>query len=198
MFSWIIEHQAKIISRDRWKFIVENTFSEPLLIWQSIAHDGACMTLTEWNSDTYSFFVMEESLGITNLGKKIIGDTFNVERSLKLGDRIDGHMVTGHIDTIWEVINALKNQDSSLILTIGFDKKHKNLIVKKWSIAINGTSLTIVDTGDDWLSISLIPLTQDWTNLWKLGNWDIVNLEFDMLGKYVARMLQNKHVSVML
>ncbi len=190
MFSWIIEHQARILSRNRGEFTVENTFPEELVLGQSIAHDGACMTLTEWNKDTYSFFVMEESLWVTNLGRKEVGDTFNVERSLKLWDRIDGHMVTGHIDTIWKVTNTLRNEDSSLIISISFDKKYKNLIVKKWSIAINGTSLTIVDTGDDWFSVSLIPLTQDWTNLWKLGIWDIINLEFDMLGKYVAKMLQ--------
>ena len=100
MFSGIIEHKAKILNRENGTFRVENTFQEPLQIGQSIAHDGACMTLTKIGGDFYEFFVMEESLSVTNFCDKTKGDDFNVERSLKLGDRIDGHMVSGHIDTV--------------------------------------------------------------------------------------------------
>ncbi len=190
MFSWIIEHKAKIIARDGWRFTVENTFRDELVIGQSIAHDGACMTLTSWNSESYEFFVMEESLRVTNFWEKKIGDFFNVERSLKLWDRIDGHMVTGHVDTMGKVLWIERKDDSSMILTIEFAKKYRNSIVKKGSITINWVSLTIVEAMDDSLSVSLIPLTQDWTNLWTLSLSDSVNLEFDMLGKYIERMLQ--------
>jgi riboflavin synthase len=192
MFSWIIEHKAKILTRDGWRFTIENTFTEELTLGQSIAHDWACMTLTGWNSDSYEFFVMEESLMVTNFWTKKVWDFFNVERSLKLGDRIDGHMVTGHIDIVGKVLKTEKKEDNSLILTVSFDKKFSSNIVKKGSITINWVSLTIVDTEDESLSVSLIPLTQDWTNLGNLNNWDSVNLEFDMLGKYVQRILQNK------
>ncbi len=192
MFSWIIEHKAKILSREWWKFVVENTFSDTLTVGQSIAHDGACMTITSSDMQSYSFFVMEESLSITNFSTKQVGNYFNIERSLKLWDRIDGHMVTGHIDTIGIVGNTIRNNDDSLLLTVKFDNKYKNNIVKKGSVAINGVSLTIVQAWDDSLSVSLIPLTQDWTNLGNLWEWDSVNLEFDMLGKYVERILQNK------
>ncbi|MBP9778995.1 riboflavin synthase [Candidatus Gracilibacteria bacterium] len=190
MFSGIIEHKAKILTRDGGRFVVENTFDEALVIGQSIAHDGACMTLTNWSTEQYEFFVMEESLRVTNFGKKIIGDFFNVEQSLKLGDRIDGHMVTGHIDTTGVVRNTEKKEDGSMILSVSFDTQYQVNIIQKGSITINGVSLTIMETGDDFLSVSLIPLTQDWTNLGLLMVGDIVNLEFDMIGKYVAKILQ--------
>ena len=160
------------------------------MVGQSIAHDWACMTLTSWTPEQYEFFVMEESLSVTNFWSKKVGDTFNVERSLKLGDRIDGHMVTGHVDTVGNIVWVEKKNDGSMILSVNFDNKYKNLLIKKGSITINGTSLTLVDTGDDILSVSLIPLTQDWTNLGQLTIWDRVNLEFDMLGKYVQNILQ--------
>jgi riboflavin synthase len=190
MFSWIIEHKAKILARDGWKFVVEKTFEEALVVGQSIAHDGACMTITNWNNETYEFFVMEESLRVTNYWMKKIWDFFNIEQSLKLGDRIDGHMVTGHIDTTWVVRNTEKKGDGSLILSVSFDTKYQTNIIQKGSITINWVSLTIMETGGDFLSVSLIPLTQNWTNLWLLKDWDIVNLEFDMVGKYVAKILQ--------
>lgn len=190
MFSWIIEHQAHIIARDGWHFIVANTFKDTLIIGQSIAHDGACMTLTEITPETYSFFVMEESLRVTNFGHKQKGDTFNVERSLKLWDRIDGHMVSGHIDTLWNVIQTEKKTDGSLILSVSFDKKYNTLIIRKGSITLNGVSLTIIEDGDGFLTVSLIPLTQEWTNLGKLTIGDMVNIEFDMIAKYTQKMLE--------
>lgn len=191
MFSWIIEHQARILARNGGEFVIENTFDEPLVIGQSIAHDGACMTLTTWNADSYGFFVMEESLGVTNFWKKSTGDTFNVERSLKLWDRIDGHMVSGHVDTIWEVWMIEVLHDWSKILKILFDKKYNVLIIRKGSITINGVSLTIVEDGDGYLTVSLIPLTQEWTNLGTLEVADTVNLEFDMIAKYAQKILNN-------
>ncbi len=190
MFSWIIEHKARIISINSGTFIVENTFDEVPQEGQSIAHDGACMTITSASEDQYSFFVMEESLSVTNFGEKKVGDFFNVERCMKLSDRLDGHIVSGHIDAIGKVIKREKRGDGSLFLTVFFDAKYKNYIVRKGSIAVNGVSLTIVEVGNNFFSISLIPLTQDWTNLWALKIDDSVNLEFDMLAKYVERMMQ--------
>jgi riboflavin synthase len=190
MFSGIIEHKAKILSRDWGHFRVENTFKEPLQIGQSIAHDGACMTLTKVDPDAYEFFVMEESLGITNFCDKESSQLFNVERSLKFSDRLDGHMVSGHVDTVWKVILKKYQEDGSCLLGVSFDRRYDALVIRKGSITINGVSLTIVDIESWTLSVSLIPLTQDWTNLGEIGLGEKVNLEFDMIGKYAARFFE--------
>ncbi len=192
MFSGIIEHQAKVTSRKWGLFRVENTFWEILMLWQSIAHDGACMTITESTDTYYEFFTMKESLSVTNFWEKNIGSFFNVERSLRLGDRIDGHFVTGHIDTVGKVILLEKRDDGSLLYWISFDLRYDTLVIEKGSITINGVSLTVVTTSEGYLTVSLIPLTQDWTNLGKSKIWESVNLEFDMMGKYVNK-LKNKN-----
>jgi riboflavin synthase len=188
MFSGIIEHQAKVLKKEWWFFRVENKF--PLMelkLWQSIAHDGACMTLTDITPGYYEFFSMQESLSVTNLWEKKIGDSLNVERCLSLWDRIDGHMVSGHIDTVWKIILRENRQDWSLILHVSYPRGYNHLVIRKWSITINGVSLTVVDDSPWVLSVSLIPLTQDWTNLWTLEIWEIVNLEFDMFAKYIEK-----------
>ena len=191
MFSGIIEHQARILTRDGGLFRVENLFSESLKEWQSIAHDGACMTLTRITSGYYEFFTMQESLHVTNFSSKKIGDFFNVERSLQIGDRIDGHFVSGHIDTVWNIILLEKQSDSSLILGIAYDPRYDPLVIEKGSITLNGVSLTVVSLYKGSLTVSLIPLTQDWTNLSKLHEGDPLNIEFDMIGKYIQRLQVN-------
>lgn len=185
MFTGIIEKKAKILKIEDWRFTVENTFWEDIQLWQSIAHDGACMTIESFDTENYTFFSMEESLKKTNFWNKKIGDVFNIERCLKSWDRIDGHFVTGHIDTTWTVEKVEKLSDDSLIIWVNFNEKFTRYVIEKWSIAINGVSLTIVEKKDGYISVSLIPLTQDWTNLGKLIVWDEVNIEFDMLGKYI-------------
>lgn len=191
MFTGIIEHTAKILDKKWGLFRVENTFEEPLILGQSIAHDGACMTLTKIENEAYEFFVMEESLSITNLCDKKVGEVFNVERSLKLGDRIDGHMVSGHVDTVWKVIQEEFREDGSFILTVWYDPKFDHLLIRKGSITINGVSLTVVTCWGGALSVSLIPLTQKWTNLASLGIARKVNLEFDMIAKYMSEQMKN-------
>ena len=191
MFSWIIKNKAKILWINKWLFTVTNIFPHKLNIWESIAHDWACMTLTEIDNDTYSFFVMEESLKKTNFLQKEIWGYFNVESSLKLSDSLDWHFVTWHVDTTWIIKDIEIKNDKSKIIYISFDEKYKNLIINKWSITINGVSLTVVDDWNDYLSVSIIPLTQEITNLGLLKKWDIVNLEFDMIWKYINK-IQNK------
>jgi len=185
MFSGIIEKKAKILHIDGEKFTIENLFWDELQLGQSIAHDGACMTIDSLEDNSYTFFMMEESLKKTNFWTKKVGDHFNVERCIQVGDRIDGHFVSGHIDTTWEVSLLEKIHDGSLIIGISFDESFSKYIIDKWSIAINGTSLTIVERKKWYISVSLIPLTQDWTNLWELEIGNTVNLEFDMVGKYI-------------
>ena len=209
MFCGIIEHQAKILSCEWGVFRVENTFYsrvgedtrsmpaegwqevESLKLGQSIAHDGACMTLTKITPEYYEFFSMQESLLVTNFSSKRVGNMFNVERCLKLWDRIDGHFVSGHIDTVWKVILLEKQSDGSLIFGVSYDPRYTPLVIKKWSITINGVSLTVVDIEPGSLTVSLIPLTQEWTNLGRSKLWESVNLEFDMLGKYIQQFKNN-------
>lgn len=189
MFTWITEKQVKIKNIEAGRFTVENPFAD-LSIGQSIAHDGACMTLVDITPDTYSFFAMEETLRRTNFGTKKVGDTFNIERCLKSDGRLDGHFVTGHIDTTGTVTKIENKSDDSRVITISFPAENANLMVEKWSIAVNGVSLTVVDVGVDFFTISLIPHTLEVTNIGKLIVNDTVNLEFDLLGKYVAKQMK--------
>lgn len=188
MFSWIIKDKAKILEIKNWIFTVENIFWKKLEKWISIAHDWACMTIIESYSNKYSFFVMEESIKKTNFWNKKVWDTFNVEWSLRLSDTMDWHFVSWHIDITWEVIKILENSDLSKYIYMKFNEKYKNYIIEKWSITINWVSLTIVEDWKDFLSVSVIPLTQEITNIWDLKIWDVVNLEFDIFGKYVNKM----------
>jgi len=189
MFTWIIEKKAKIISSDSWRFRIENIFElSDLNIWQSIAHDWACMTLDKINENYWEIFVMEESLKKTNFSTKKAWDFFNIERCLQIWDRLDWHMVSGHIDWMWNIIDVKEVSDWSKIFKINFDSKFSNLIIEKGSISVNWVSLTIVEAWKDFFTISLIPLTQEITNLWKLEKWSIVNLEFDMVWKYINKI----------
>ena len=193
MFSGIIEKKAKILDIENGTYTVENIWNESLQIWQSIAHDWACMTITQSDEKTYSFFVMEESIKKTNFQNKKVWDTFNVEKSLKLSDSLDGHFVSGHIDTTWKITEIIENKDGSIYIHISFDKKFKNLIISKGSITISWVSLTVVEDQENSLSVSIIPLTQEVTNLWDLKEWELVNLEFDILWKYINKIqLNNK------
>lgn len=192
MFSWIVKNKAKIIKINKWLYTVENIFTKILKKWISIAHDWACMTIIDSDKDKYSFFVMEESIKRTNFWTKKIWDTFNVEWSLKLSDTMDWHFISWHIDTTWIVEKILENNDLSKNIYIEFDEKYKNLIIEKWSITINWVSLTIVEEWNNYLSVSVIPLTQEITNIWELKVWDKVNLEFDIFAKYVNKLLINK------
>ena len=193
MFSGIIEKKAKILDIENGTYTVENIWNESLQIWQSIAHDWACMTITQSDEKKYSFFVMEESIKKTNFQNKKVWDTFNVEKSLKLSDSLDGHFVSGHIDTTWKITEIIENKDGSIYIHISFDKKFKNLIISKWSITISWVSLTVVEDQENSLSVSIIPLTQEVTNLWDLKEWELVNLEFDILWKYINKIqLNNK------
>lgn len=188
MFSWIIKNKAKILDINDWIYTVENIFKIKLKKWISIAHDWACMTILESTKEKYSFFVMEESIKKTNFKYKKIWDFFNIEWSLKLSDTMDWHFVSWHIDTTWKIIKIIKNEDLSKYYYIKYNSKYSNLLIEKWSITINWVSLTVVKDNKDNFSISVIPLTQELTNIWNLKIWDIVNLEFDILWKYINKI----------
>lgn len=192
MFSGIIKNKAKILAINNGEFLIENILQRDVIVWESIAHDGACMTITWWDKKQYSFFVMQESLEKTNFWNKIMWDTFNVEPSLKLSDSMDGHFVSGHIDTTGRIKDIQINNDSSKYYFIKFDPKFKNFIINKGSITINWVSLTVVEDGIDYLSVSVIPLTQKITNIGELEVSDNVNLEFDMFAKYINKIQSNR------
>ena len=187
MFTWIIESTAPILAINGSEFTVQNMFLEPVEIGQSIAHDGACMTVTGITDETYTFFAMEESLKKTNFWRKRVGDLFNVERCLQIGDRLDGHFVTGHIETMAEIEHIQIHDDGSRTIQISYNELYDQLVVDKWSIAINGVSLTVVEVTTGWCTIWLIPHTLAATNLWKLELGWIVNVEFDLLAKYAQK-----------
>lgn len=188
MFSWIVEKKSKIKSINAWEFVIENSFSD-LTLGQSIAHDWACMTVTEVWKDFHKFFAMEETLNRTNFWSKKVWDTFNLERCIRYWDRVDWHFVTGHIDWVWIITKTDKKDDNSIVFTISFGNEFKSLLVEKWSISVNWVSLTLIDVWDDYFTISLIPHTLEITNLWDIWVWDKVNLEFDLYWKYVMKSL---------
>ena len=188
MFSWIIETKVKILNISDWRFELENIFWKDLKVWQSISHDWACMTVEKFDEKSYSFFAMQETFDKTNYKYKKVWDYFNVERSLKVWDRVDWHFVSGHIDWIWKVSKIIIMKDNSKIIDINYEERFKNFIIEKGSITINWVSLTLINTKKDSLRVSLIPLTQEITNLWLLEAWDVLNLEFDMLWKYINKL----------
>ena len=185
MFTGIVEKKAEILERDGGRFTVERVLEWDLEIGQSIAHDGACMTLETISQKSYTFFVMEESLRCTNLWEKKAWDMFNVERCVLVWSRIDGHFVSGHVDCVWKCEKIEKREDGSHFIFISYPKEFAKLVISKGSITVNGVSLTVVDNEPWKFSISIIPHTWNETNLWTLKEWDTINLEFDMLGKYI-------------
>ena len=191
MFTGIITHQWQIIQKDQWLFTLQKPTDLLLNIWQSIAHDGACMTVTEITDETYSFFAMEESLSKTNFTQKMVGDRFNLELCVQANQMLDGHIVTGHIDTTWTISSVLDAEDGSRKLTITYDPQRDVNILPKGSIALNGVSLTVVETWSGRCTVRLIPLTQTLTNLWTVAIGSVVNIEFDMVGKYVLNYMQH-------
>jgi riboflavin synthase len=192
MFSGIIESTGKVVSLRRegsnLHIEVECGFADELKPDQSISHNGVCLTVTEINGKNYFVTAIDETLKRTNLGSLTKGDTINLERCVKAGDRLDGHIVQGHVDTTATVENILLEKGSWLFY---FSHKNSpsNLTVEKGSVCINGVSLTVVDSTDNSFSVAIIPYTFEHTNFNRSKKGDIVNVEFDIIGKYVARLL---------
>lgn len=186
MFTGLVTHKSKILSLADGLFRIQRPDDASLVVWQSISHDGACMTVDRMDDESYTFFAMGESFTKTNFATKKSWDEFNIEYSMKIWDPIDGHLVSWHIDTTATVSRLIRWEDGALQVQIDFDQKFDALVVPKWSIAINGVSLTVVDVTTWWCNVWLIPLTQQETNLWSLQVEDLVNIEFDMLAKYTV------------
>lgn len=194
MFSGIVEVVAEVLSvREKGtnKILeISNPFEEPLYIDQSISHNGVCLTVVKLNERSYEVDVVDETLKKSNIGVLQIGDHVNLERSLKLGSRIDGHFVQGHVDNIATIVDIAEN-DGSWIFQLKIPTESQNLIVDRGSISINGISLTIAEiTEDNIVTVAIIPYTYANTNLQFLNAGDHVNIEYDMFGKYIQKHLQ--------
>jgi riboflavin synthase len=190
MFTGIIEAIGNVKQilkeNDNIHFTISAPFTNELKIDQSVAHNGVCLTVVNIDGDSYTVTAIRETLDKTNLSTLSIGQKVNIERCMKLGDRLDGHIVQGHVDKT-AICVAIEQQDGSWKYT--FTYKGDERTVEKGSITINGVSLTVVDSKDTQFSVCIIPYTYEHTNFHQLTVNSIVNLEFDIIGKYVARLM---------
>lgn len=193
MFTGIIETLARVEAIEKENTNVHFTFSSPitheLKIDQSVAHNGVCLTVIKIDGNTYTVTAIDETLQKTNLGALKVGNEVNLERCMAANGRFDGHIVQGHVDQTGKII-SIDDQNGSWMYTIEYDPLKGNVTVEKGSITINGTSLTVVDSKEDRFSVCIIPYTYNNTVFKHLRVNDVVNLEFDIVGKYVARLLK--------
>jgi riboflavin synthase len=191
MFTGIVEATGKILSLKEDGGNVRLSISAPFIselkVDQSIAHNGVCLTVTEIDDSHYSVTAIAETLRRSNLGKLKTGDRVNLERCMKIGDRLDGHIVQGHVDTTAECVNV-KEENGSWLFRFKYDP-HAGLTVSKGSICINGVSLTVVDSLPGEFSVAIIPYTFEHTNFSSLKTGHTVNLEFDIVGKYISALV---------
>jgi len=194
MFTGIIESLAQVVQIDKEQgnihFDLEASLAPELKIDQSIAHNGACLTVVAQEGHRYRVTAIEETLKRTNLGAWEVGTAVNIERCMSLNSRLDGHMVQGHVDTTGKC-ESREETDGSWLFGISHPAGANYTTVAKGSITINGVSLTVVESRPDFFSVAIIPYTYEHTNFKYLQAGDVVNLEFDIIGKYVARLLQN-------
>ncbi len=193
MFTGIVEGMAIVTGLKKDKGNLHITmrcdFTGELKIDQSIAHNGVCLTVVNIAGDEYTVTAIDETLKKSNLGELEIGSEVNVERSMKLGDRLDGHIVQGHVDQT-AVCTGVVQQDGSWIYRFEYDEDlYGNVTIPKGSISVNGTSLTVVDSEKGRFSVAIIPFTYEHTNFHTFKKGTKVNLEFDVIGKYAARLL---------
>ena len=196
MFSGIVEGMARVVSIEKEQtnihFTLACDFASELKIDQSIAHNGVCLTVVRLGNGTYTVTAMDETLRRSNLGLLKVGDEVNVERSMMMNGRLDGHIVQGHVDETAECI-AVEDADGSHIYTFRyhFDKelaRRGYFTVDKGSVTVNGVSLTVCNPTDDTFQVAIIPYTFDNTNFHAINIGTRVNIEFDILGKYIARL----------
>lgn len=193
MFTGIIEDIGVVTrlnkEKENLQISIKSNITSELKIDQSVSHNGVCLTVVEINDDEYTVTAIKETLDKTNLDKLKVNDKVNLERAMKLGDRLDGHIVQGHIDQT-AVCTNIKEENGSWIFTFKYDSKLNNITIEKGSITINGTSLTVVNSKKDSFSVAIIPYTFEHTNFNTFKIRTVVNLEFDVLGKYVSKLLK--------
>lgn len=190
MFTGIIETIGKIIKIEQEKeninYYIESSITPFLKIDQSLAHNGVCLTVVWLENEIYKVTAVKETLDKTALKNWKINDLINLERALKVGDRLDGHFVQGHVDEVG-VCRAISNENGSWKFIFEYDKNSKNINIEKGSIAINGVSLTVFEVKMNTFSVAIIPYTYENTNFSKIAINQEVNLEFDVIGKYILK-----------
>lgn len=193
MFTGIIETIGKVkdLKKDQSNvhLTIESNITSELKIDQSVAHNGICLTVVSIDGNSYTVTAIDETLAKTNLNRLVVGDPVNLERAMKLGDRLDGHIVQGHVDQT-AVCKTIEESDGSWIFTFSYDKSLHNITIEKGSITINGVSLTVVNSKEHEFSVAIIPYTFEHTTFKYLISSSVVNLEFDVIGKYVKRLFE--------
>lgn len=191
MFTGIIETLGSITNvekeQENLHLTIKSSITHELKIDQSVAHNGVCLTVVAINNDEYTVTAIKETLVKTNIGLLKTNDIVNLERAMKLGDRLDGHIVQGHVDETGVCTN-IKDENGSTVYTFEYNSDKNNVTIEKGSITINGVSLTVVNSTKNGFSVAIIPYTWENTTFKKLQIGDTVNLEFDVIGKYVARL----------
>lgn len=193
MFSGIVEEPAKVVGivkdKENLHITLSCSFVESLKIDQSISHNGVCLTVVKKEGNTYTVTAIRETLEKSNLGLLKVGDKVNLERSMKIDSLLDGHLVQGHVDQT-AVCSEIKEADGSWYFTFTYDSKIGNITVEKGSVSVNGVSLTVVNSKDGSFQVAIIPYTYEHTNFHEFRVGTVVNLEFDIVGKYISRLLK--------
>ena len=193
MFTGIVEHLAEIVNIKKTNTNLDITLSckltSELKIDQSVSHNGICLTVVKINGNSYTVTAIEETINKTTIGNWQVGNVINLERAMKIGDRLDGHMIQGHIDQVGQCLKV-EEKNGSWEFIIEY-KKSNNITVEKGSIAVNGVSLTVIDSKSTQFKVAIIPYTYNHTSFKSLKKGNKVNLEFDILGKYLAKMALN-------
>ena len=191
MFTGIIEDLGVVVSLEKeatnLHLTVQSRLASALKIDQSVSHNGVCLTVVDCNAASYTVTAIKETLDKTNLNSLTEGAIVNLERGLKLGDRLDGHMVQGHIDQIGTCV-GIQSQNGSWTYNFEYDPTLGNITIEKGSVTVNGVSLTVVNSKNNGFSVAIIPYTYEHTNFKNFKIGSVVNLEFDVIGKYVSRL----------
>lgn len=194
MFTGIIETTGKIVSINHdgsnRHFTIECSITQELKIDQSVSHDGVCLTVVAIDGNRYTVTAIAETLKRSNLSGWKEGTVVNLERCMKADGRFDGHIVQGHVDQIAECV-SVKDENGSWLYHFIYDASSGNITVEKGSVTVNGVSLTVVDSGKDSFSVAIIPYTFEHTNFKNIKPGTTVNLEFDIVGKYIRKLIQN-------
>ena len=191
MFTGIIENTGEVMAivkdKSNLHITIKSDIASELKIDQSVAHNGVCLTVVKRNTSSYTVTAIDETISKSNFKSLKLNDKINLERAMKLGDRLDGHIVQGHVDQIG-ICKAIKNEDGSWVFTFEYDASTDNITIEKGSISVNGVSLTVINSKNNQFSVAIIPYTFENTNFGELKINDTVNLEFDVIGKYVAKI----------
>jgi len=196
MFSGIVEEAAKVVKIQKEKenlhFSMECSFVKELQIDQSISHNGVCLTVVKKDDKTYTVTAIKETLEKSNLGHLTVGDKVNLERSASLNGRLDGHMVQGHVDQT-AICSEIREADGSWYFKFEYEPAQDDYItVEKGSVSVNGVSLTVVNSKDRSFEVAIIPFTYEMTNFHQFKIGSVVNIEFDIIGKYIAKILRQQ------